>query len=217
MILITLQSNTKTQISAMMGLWIIMPMLQWQATVLEAIMAINQQRKIIIRRVRTILLINPIPNHHKYAPSLITQSVFTLVRKLLRGERWGVKNNCLSVRHNFVRHNFVRDTYLHVQLSHPPMTLHFQNLRNHDGHSSLLLLCRCLWYRHGRWRTSSSMTLLCYHDRRFTTTFVVGSQDTSKIVHPQMTSKYSSPPMCVVSPINDCYWRCHHSIPTYIV
>lgn len=129
------------------------------------------------------------------------------------GERdEGVKNNCMSL---FC--TILYEIPIFMSSSHIHMTLHFQNLRNHDGHSSLLLLCRCLWYRHGRWRTSSSMTLLCYHDRRFTTTFVVGSQDTSKIVHPQMTSKYSSPPMCVVSPINDCYWRCHHSIPTYIV
>ena len=42
--------------------------------------------------------------------------------------------------------------------------------------SSLLLLRRCLWYRHTRWPTSSSMILLRYSGRRFVTTIVVGSQ-----------------------------------------
>jgi len=42
--------------------------------------------------------------------------------------------------------------------------------------SSLLLLRRCLWYRHTRWPTSSSMILLRYSGRRFVTTVVVSSQ-----------------------------------------
>ena len=43
--------------------------------------------------------------------------------------------------------------------------------------SSLLLLRHCLWHRHARQPTSSSITLLRYFDRRYVTAFVVGSQD----------------------------------------
>ena len=52
--------------------------------------------------------------------------------------------------------------------------------------SSLLLLRRCLWYRHTRWPTSSSMILLRYSGRRFVTTIVFGSQGYVEYEHPSM-------------------------------
>ena len=80
--------------------------------------------------------------------------------------------------------------------------------------SSLLLLCRCLWYRHTRRPTSSSMILLRYSGRRFVTTIVVGSQG---------YVEYGAP----ADEIKICYsvyvhriitirlqWRCHHRLWT---
>ena len=80
--------------------------------------------------------------------------------------------------------------------------------------SSLLLLRRCLWYRHGRWRTSSSMTLLRHYDRRFATTFVVSSQD--YIEDSASADDIKIFFTAYVRRITDkrLLWRCHHSIPT---
>ena len=104
--------------------------------------------------------------------------------------------------------------------------------------SSLLLLRRCLWYRHTRWPTSSSMILLRYSGRRFVTTIVVGSQgyveygapaDEIKIcysVYVHRTYHHNTVAMALPSPpLNDIYvclprgyvfWPMWYMVPPFI-
>ena len=80
--------------------------------------------------------------------------------------------------------------------------------------SSLLLLRRCLWYRHTRWPTSSSMILLRYSGRRFVTTIVVGSQGYVEYGAPAHEIKiYYSVYVHRIITIR-LQWRCHHRLWT---
>ena len=80
--------------------------------------------------------------------------------------------------------------------------------------SSLLLLRRCLWYRHTRWPTSSSMILLRYSGRRFVTTIVVRSQGYVEYGAPADEIKiYYSVYVHRIITIR-LQWRCHHRLWT---
>ena len=78
--------------------------------------------------------------------------------------------------------------------------------------SSLLLLRRCLWYRHTRRPTSSPMILLCYSGRRFVTSIVVGSQGYFEYGAPADEIKiYYSVYVHRIITIR-MQWRCHHRL-----